>query len=395
MFQNIDRIYKLSLSSVCWVLLIIAVVYFIKYFYDLFAIIAISLIITYILLWPIKAIENYLPETKKISKRFISTIMSYVLTIVLISVALLLMVQPVSRQLVELSQSFPKDVKKLEDKSIDFINKVSSQYGYTIVENLLDTPESGIESPQDFEHLSNREKRKVQAEILELKFYQQIEKIAKRGAPALPEILLGTFRNIIYIILIGMLSFYFLLNEKVFHSWLKSFFIETHREKYTVIETKIHEALFGYIRGQALLGLLSGLFMWYIYYLFGIKYALVLAILIAIAQFVPIIGPIVAIAPALIIALVSDPLSALFVLIIFSIFQALKDNILVPILLGDMTGLNPVFVIIALVIGERVAGALGVILAVPIASIIKIFIVNLCPPLVNNEPSANNIQTNL
>lgn len=138
--------------------------------------------------------------------------------------------------------------------------------------------------------------------------------------------------------------------------------------------------------------------MWSVYFSFGLKYALVLALMMGFGQFIPFIGQALAIIPAVIVALVVDPLSALLVFIIFLIFQVFSNNVLVPKMLGDMTGLNPIIVIIALIIGEKIAGILGILFAVPVASTLQILLFNLHPMFakvqVKTEEPIETIPTN-
>lgn len=325
------------------------------------------------MLWPVKAIEKYLPETKRVSKRFIATLTAYIISIIVFVVIVLLMVQPVSRQLIELTQALPRYIVELEEKSIEYIDDMSSQYGISVFQNLI--KHSGISNlPDDLSKLSTEDQKKVQAAAIEENIYKQLQALANQGAQALQGIALGTFRNIIYGILILMLTFFFLISAQDIRSWLNSIAQKQNFIKLPAIENRIHEAMLGYIRGQAVIGFLTGLFMWVIYTIFDLKYALVLALFMGFGQFIPFIGQTLAIIPAIIVALVQDPLTAMVVFIIFLIFQVFSNNVLVPKILGDMTGLNPIVVIIALIIGERTAGVIGILLAVPVASIIKILI---------------------
>jgi len=381
---NTDKNLKISVTLVCWAIILIAIIYFIRYFYDLFAILAISLAVTYILLWPIKAIEGFLPDMKFYRKRLIAATTTYVLASIIITITCILLIKPVSMQIIELSQTLPRDVIKLQLMSTNYIRDFTVRYGLNQATGDDYKPEKpepetiklkpDLTSPGD-----------AAAKQFTIKFYRQFENFAKHGATAIPVILSGTFRNLIYTILIVILSFCFVLSEKNIRKWLHKLLTGTPLEKITEIERRIHQALIGYIRGQAIIGFITGLFMGIIYYLFGLQYALVLAIFVGAGQFVPFIGQALGIMAALIVAIVQDPVSALFIFLIFTAFQIFSNNILVPILLGDMTGMNPVIVILSLIIGERIAGILGVFLAVPVASIIMILITHLYPQYFNNN----------
>lgn len=390
MFNNLDKSFKMSVTFVCWLILIAAGIFLLKFFSDLLSIMAITLTIVYVLLWPIKTIEKYLPDTKKVSKRFIATLTTYIVTILGIIIILGLMVQPVSRQIVELSQALPKYVLQLENESVNFIDNISEEYG---LEHLNTIHQNNLKDKKDntkpeLKEPTEEDKIKSRADVIEQKVYEQLETIATHGAQSLVDILLGTFRNIMYTILILILSFYFLLSTSAVHNWVTSLISKENLDKFTSIENKINNALFGYIRGQAIIGLVTGVFMWCVYYVFDLKYALVLALMMGFGQFIPFIGQALAIIPAVIVALVVDPISALIVFVIFLIFQVFSNNVLVPKLLGDMTGLNPILVIVSLIIGEKLAGILGILFAVPVASTIQILLFNLHPLFTkeNNKP---------
>jgi predicted PurR-regulated permease PerM len=381
MFNNLEKHSKISLIYLCWVILGIITILFIRYFTDLFAILAIAISLTYILLWPVKAIEKFLPGIDATNNRIVSALLVYVLSFIVITIIGVLMIEPVTQQLVELSQTLPRDIIKIERSTVRELNKFSAKYGLTTEELPSQQPDQMIDqlSPEP----ETKQPGEETAGQFSVNIFKQFENIAKQGAQALPVLVGATFRNVIYAILITMLSFYFILSEHQIREFLRKPFIGTSLEKISDIETTIHRALIGYIRGQAIIGFVTGLFMGIVYYAFDLRYGLALAIIIGVGQFVPFIGQALGIIAALIVALVQDPFAALIILIIFTIFQIFSNNVMVPILLGDMTGMSPVIVIISLIIGERIAGILGVFLAVPVASIIMILLRNFWPPLID------------
>jgi predicted PurR-regulated permease PerM len=85
---------------------------------------------------------------------------------------------------------------------------------------------------------------------------------------------------------------------------------------------------------------------------------------------VPVVGPVLAAIPAIILAFIQDPIMGLWVILFYIIVQQLENHILVPIVMGKTVGLNPVAVIISLLIGAQLAGIAGMILSVPVATVI-------------------------
>ena len=106
----------------------------------------------------------------------------------------------------------------------------------------------------------------------------------------------------------------------------------------------------------------------------GVKYALVLALLAFLGEFIPYLGPVLAALPAILVAFIDSPLKALFVFIIFVIIQQVENHILVPKIMQKAVGLNPLISILALLIGARLGGVMGVILAIPITTAIIVII---------------------
>ena len=104
----------------------------------------------------------------------------------------------------------------------------------------------------------------------------------------------------------------------------------------------------------------------------GIEFALVIGIITCVADIIPYIGPFLGFIPAVLLALIKGPITAIWVAVLFCIVQWLENNILGPKILGDSTGMHPLVVLILLIVGGGMFGVAGMILSVPIASAIKI-----------------------
>jgi len=102
--------------------------------------------------------------------------------------------------------------------------------------------------------------------------------------------------------------------------------------------------------------------------LIGAPYALVLALIAGILEIIPYIGPIVSAIIAVSISFLHDPVTGLLVLALFVLVQQLEGYVLTPLVMKRAVGLNPVVVILALMIGAKLGGVLGIIIAVPIAT---------------------------
>jgi len=107
-------------------------------------------------------------------------------------------------------------------------------------------------------------------------------------------------------------------------------------------------------------------------FLMGVPFFWVLALIAAIGELIPIVGPILSAVPAVIVALSVKPALALAVILFFVAQQQLENHLLVPKIMQRQVGISPVFVIIALLIGGSLLGVIGAILAVPTAAILQV-----------------------
>jgi predicted PurR-regulated permease PerM len=116
------------------------------------------------------------------------------------------------------------------------------------------------------------------------------------------------------------------------------------------------------------IGVTSAIGLWAL----GIPFFYVLALLSALGEMIPIVGPILAAIPAIAIASTVSMKKVLFVVIFFVLQQQLENHILVPKIMSRQVGVSPVTVIVSLLIGGSLLGIVGAILAVPTAAILQV-----------------------
>ena len=185
---------------------------------------------------------------------------------------------------------------------------------------------------------------------------------------------LGFVSGIVAVVTILVLAFYMLLEQDAIKNFLHQTVPGERKEKIFEITKKIGQKMGGWLRGQALLMLIVGVADSIALVSLGIPYALTLAVWGGITEVIPYIGPWLGLAPALIIAFTISPLKGLLILIAYVIIQQLESQFLVPKILGKAVGLSPVIIILALLIGAKLMGILGVIIAVPVAAAIAVLI---------------------
>ncbi len=149
------------------------------------------------------------------------------------------------------------------------------------------------------------------------------------------------------------------------------------RERALVIWESVENKLGAWARGQFLLMAMVGLIQGIGYAILGIPFALLLGVYAGLAEIVPILGPYLGAAPAVLVALSRSPQLALLVVAYTVVVNLIESNVLVPRIMEKAVGLSPLTVIVALLAGAELYGIVGAFLAVPIAAAIQAALVEL------------------
>lgn len=182
------------------------------------------------------------------------------------------------------------------------------------------------------------------------------------------------FSSVFLILTLFVLTFYLLLEWRSFIKLLASPFSGKQEKKIISVLNKVEIGLGQWVRGQVALSVIVGVLTFIGLTLIGIPYALPLAIIAGILEIIPIIGPIISAIPAILIAVTVNPILGLAVAALFFIIQQLENHLLVPMVMSRVIGVQPPVVIIALLVGARLAGISGAFLAVPLIVVSKIII---------------------
>src|SRR5205085_6318265 len=148
---------------------------------------------------------------------------------------------------------------------------------------------------------------------------------------------------------------------------------------------RVQKAVFGYVRGQFIFGLIMGFSAGFALWIFGLvgifptggRYALFFGVFFGLMELVPFIGPVLGAIPPVIVALFEDPLTAIWVALLFLALQQLEGHVVAPQVFGRALRINPLLVLLALLVGGEVYGIVGALVALPIAAVIRETIVYL------------------
>jgi predicted PurR-regulated permease PerM len=187
---------------------------------------------------------------------------------------------------------------------------------------------------------------------------------AVRGATLVGEVVTG-------LILTLFLTFFFVKDSERFTRWILDFAGEPRAGHLREVGRRSATAVSGYLRGQATVGLVDGVFIGIGLAVVGVPLVVPLAFLTFVAAFLPLVGAFVAGALAALVALVTKGFTAALIVIgITVLVQQLEGHLLAPLLLGRAVSLHPVVIILALAAGGILGGIVGAFLAVPIAAVV-------------------------
>lgn len=178
------------------------------------------------------------------------------------------------------------------------------------------------------------------------------------------------FGGVVSFILIFVLSFYLAVQRDGVGNFLKIIAPVRH-EAYVLDLWKRSQRKIGqWMQGQLILSLIVGLLTYFGLVVLGVKDALILSFFIAICEFVPLFGPIIGAIPAVLFSYLDSGLTlALIVTVMYLVIHQLENQLIYPLVVRKIVGINPIIVIISLIAGYELLGFLGMVISVPLATI--------------------------
>lgn len=182
------------------------------------------------------------------------------------------------------------------------------------------------------------------------------------------------FGGILSFVLMAVISFYLAVEKDGVGKFLKTITPLKH-EKYILNLWQRSQYKIGlWMQGQLVLAIIIGMLVFLGLTLLGVKNALLLAFLAAVFEIIPLFGPILASIPAIALSFVSGGLStAIMVIGLYLIIHQFENNLIYPLVVKKVTGVSPIVSIVALAAGWQLAGFLGLVISVPVATVVLEF----------------------
>jgi len=325
--------FSLSTSSIIRVILILLFLGLLFVIRDIIFILFLSIVFAAGLSPWVDALEN------RQVPRVLAVVIIYILAIGLFAFATVILIPPMAEQIRDLTSSFPDLYEKIV---VGFANlqKFSSDVGVVdSVQRTLNAVNDGL--------------RQLTGGL-----YNTVSSI---------------FGGFITFLGVMVITFYMLLERNGMKKFITSIAPTQYQPYLIQVLNRVQRKLGDWLRGQLLLSVIIFVVTLIGLLILGVKFALILALVAGLLEFIPFLGPIIAAIPAVFLALGQSSLKALLVLMLYVVIQQLENQIIVPKVMERSVGLNPVTVIISMLVGAKIAGLLGVLLAIPIATVISIF----------------------
>lgn len=185
----------------------------------------------------------------------------------------------------------------------------------------------------------------------------------------------GSIANTLSLALVALIATIYLVTRPApLVNGFVSFFPAGWRARVRAILTKMYKTVQRWFLGQLMSMFFIGVLSAIAFSIIGLPFALVLGIFAGLVSFVPFVGPTIAAAPPLLLALTDSPIQALWVLIVYLCIQTIESNLIQPIVMSKAVALHPAIVVFTLLIMGTLFGFIGLFLAVPLVATLYVLI---------------------
>lgn len=333
------------------VFILSTIIFSVWFINELFAVL-IPFIIAFLIAYLMNPFVVYL-EKKKI-KRFASALISLLLILVFSGLLVSLIVPPFVNQIGNLISIAPKKISELEKFFTETI--------------LPELNRLGIIYPDIQKNLSTEIPAKLQS-------------ILNGLLSGLLNIFSGLsfiFNQIINIVVIPVITFYFLRDYDKISETIPNLFNEEHRLRVKNVGERINKIFGNYIRGYILISLINGTIITTGLTIIGVPYAVVLGILSALLNFIPYFGMVISLSIGFLISVLSglSGLKLILVLVLYIGENIIENYFISPKIIGESVGLHPLLVLLALFVFGYFGGLIGMLIGVPVTALIISLVIN-------------------
>ena len=190
----------------------------------------------------------------------------------------------------------------------------------------------------------------------------------------LTELLLISIPLLVSLLVSPVISFYILRDNEIIREAIRGYFPEVNNESCLELFTKINGMLVEFIRGQIWISAVVAVLIGIGLFVLRIRFALVFALLAGVTNLIPYIGPVLALLPVVFVTFLNSGWQTVAVIILYTAVQQIESIFITPKIMSIRVGLHPLTVIFSMLVGAELLGILGLLLAVPVAGGLKVFL---------------------
>jgi predicted PurR-regulated permease PerM len=383
---------RLNLFVLCLVFLAYVGISLTELLPAIIAMLAASLILTYLLLTPVQLLEAFLSSLfskhKKIPvgmSRILAITLVYLSGLALFALIILQIATPLSIQMKDFAKDIPQHLNKanMDNRNNGNLIKPQQTADKSMVASavVLTAPGHHAGLAVSGAPLRQATAQSSKARILSgtrTLVTQKFTGIFKNYAAKLGRYVLdvGTtaLSSMIYILTTLVLTFYLLLDGKTLQQGLINLMPNRHEAAAKQFLTRLHRQFYTVVKGQVLMSFLSGSLMYAALLMLGVKYALLLGVILGGVSILPVIGPWLGLLPIIaVVEMGGNPIHVLPVLLVAGCFYLIKAYWLWPKLVSRKFDLHPILFILTFLMCTKIMGFSGIFLSFPLASVVGVW----------------------
>lgn len=190
----------------------------------------------------------------------------------------------------------------------------------------------------------------------------------------LTDLIFNIFSHLVSLVMAPIIAYYLLKDKEILTKSIQKWVPQKYQMETFRLWKEINQVVSGFMRGQFLVAIFIAILSTIGLIILKIDFAIVLGIIAGAFNVIPYLGPILGGIPAVLLALIKSPIKAVGVIIVFAIIQQIDGGFISPRIMGENVGLHPITVIFAVLAGGQLGGIVGMILAVPIAGVVKVIL---------------------
>ncbi|HEY7731554.1 MAG TPA: AI-2E family transporter [Gaiellaceae bacterium] len=184
------------------------------------------------------------------------------------------------------------------------------------------------------------------------------------------------FNAIVAVVTIVFLTLFMLLEGPAWVERFYSLMPEHHQPRWRRVGNDIYRTVGGYVTGNLAISLIAWIATTVVLLVLGVPYAFALGLIVALLDLIPLAGATIAAVIVTTIAFLHSTTAGIIVLVFFVVYQQIENHILQPLVYGKTVQLSPLAVLIAVLVGAKLAGIVGALVAIPVAGAIQVIVLD-------------------